>query len=67
MGFQDVVFLSSGACFYTTFLKHCDRGESLVTTTCLITVVGVIKGMLPVKYFCSNNASFCVNLISCRS
>ena len=46
MGFQDVAFLSSRAGFCITFLKNHGRGESLRTTTCLITVVGVSKGML---------------------
>ena len=49
MDFQDVAFLP----FYTTFLKHCGRGEVLGTATCLNTVVGVSNGMLTVKYFCS--------------
>ena len=40
------------------FLKNCDRGESHSITTCLKTVVGVSKGMLPVEYFYSNKASF---------
>ena len=40
MGFQDVAFLSSRASFYTTFLKNCGSGESLMTTTCLKNVVG---------------------------
>ena len=49
-GFQDVEYLPSRASFFTTFLKNCGRGESLRTTTCLKAVVGVSKGMLPVKY-----------------
>ena len=44
MGFQDVVLLPSRASFSTTFLKNCGRGESLGTTTCLITVVGGKQG-----------------------
>ena len=44
--------------FSTIFLKNFGRGESLVTTTCLKTVVGVNKGMLPVKYFCYDKVSF---------
>ena len=51
MSVQDTAFLLPEAFTSTTFLKHCGRGESLGTTTCLITVVGVSKGMLPVKYF----------------
>ena len=31
---------------------------------CLETVVGVSKGMLPEKSFCSNKASFCVSQFS---
>ena len=58
MGFQDVLFLSSRASFSTTFLKNCCRGEGLRTTTCLKVVVGLSKGMLPVKYFCFNKAIF---------
>ena len=58
-GFQDVAFLPLRASFFfTTFFIHCCRGESFRTTTCLKTVVGVCKDMLPVKYFCSNKACF---------
>ena len=32
-------------------MKSCGRGESLQTTTCLKTVVGVSKGMHPAKHF----------------
>ena len=67
MGFQDVSFLPSRPGLYTTFLTNCGRGESLGTITCLRTVVGVSKGMLPVKYFHSNKASFRVSRISWRS
>ena len=42
----------------TTFPKHCGRGESTGTTTCLRSMVGVSKDMLPVKDFCSNKAFF---------
>ena len=58
IGSHDVAFLPSRASFSTTFLKNCGRGESLRTTTCLEAVVGVSTGMLPVKYFCYNKASF---------
>ena len=58
MAFQDVTLLPSGASFSATFPKNYGRCESLVTTTCLETVVGVSKGMFPVIYFCSNKASF---------
>ena len=54
MGFQNIAFLPSRASFPTTFLKNCGRGECLVTITCLKTIVGVSKGVLHVKYFCSN-------------
>ena len=40
MAVQDVASLPSEASFSATFLKHCGRGESLGTTTCLRTVVG---------------------------
>ena len=46
MDFQDVAFLPSKPSFSITFLKNCGRGENLVTTTCLRTVVEVGKGML---------------------
>ena len=59
--FQDVMFLPSCASSSTTFLNNCGEGECLVTTTCVKTVVGVSKGMLSVKYFCSNKAYFCVS------
>ena len=49
MDFQDVAFLFSRASFSTTFPQNCDGGESLRTTTCHKNVVGVSKGMLPVK------------------
>ena len=62
MGFQDVAFLPTQAYFSTTFLRSCGSGECLGTTTCHKTMVGVGKDMLPVKYFCSNKASYCVKL-----
>ena len=64
MAFQDVAFLFSWDSFSTKFLKKCDRGESLRTTACPKTVVGVSKGMIHVKYFRSNKSSFCVCRIS---
>ena len=67
LGFQDVAFLPYRASFYTTFIKHCGRGEGLWTTTCLKLWLGVSKGMLPVRYFRFNEASFCVSQISLRS
>ena len=58
---QDVVFLSSRATFYAAYLRHCGRGEGLMSTTCVRTVVGVSKGMLPVRHLHSNIASCCVS------
>ena len=58
MSFQDVVFLSFGASSSTTFLTSCGGGEILGTIPCLKTVVVVSKGMLPVRYLCSNKATF---------
>ena len=49
MGFQGVAFLPSRATFSTIFLKKCGIGENLGTTTYPKSVVGVSKGMLPVK------------------
>ena len=49
MGVQDVAFMPPGACFYNTFLRRCGRGYGLVTAKCHETVVGAIKGMLPVE------------------
>ena len=62
MGIYDAALLPSRASIPTTFLKICGRGESLVTTICLKTVVGVNKGMLPVRYFYSIQASFFVSV-----
>ena len=50
-----------GASVSTRFLKNCGRGDGLGITTCLTTVVCVSKGMLHVRYFCSNNALTCVS------
>ena len=63
MGFQDVAFLPSRDVFPPHFMKHCGRGESLGTTTCLKIVFLVSKGMLPVKYFCSTKPLSCVSRI----
>ena len=67
MGFHDVAFLPPRANFPPTFLNNCHRGDSLITTTCLKTVIMVSNGTLPVKYFSSNKASFCVSGMSWRS
>ena len=40
-GLLDVAFLLLRASFYATFLKNSGRAESLSTTTCLMTMVGV--------------------------
>ena len=64
MDFQDLEFLPSGDSFYTSFLKYCDRGKSLRQPHILKLWFGVSKGMFPVRYFCSNKASFCVTQIS---
>ena len=62
MDFLDVEFPPSRTSFSTTFLENCGIDESLGTTTCLKTVVGVRKVLLPVKYLCSNKASsLCVS------
>ena len=45
--------------FFTTIHKNCGRGESLGTNTYPKAVVGVSKGMLPVKHLRSNKSSFC--------
>ena len=47
MGFLDVAFVPSRASFSATFLKHCGRGESLGTTTCLQTVFVGRQGYSP--------------------
>ena len=59
-----ISFLPYRASFFTTFLNNCGGGESLGTTTCPKTVVVLSKGMLHVKYFHSNKASF-FHKISC--
>ena len=51
MGFQDMLFLPSLASVCTMFPENCDRGYILGTATCLMTMVGVSKFMLPVRYF----------------
>ena len=51
MSFWDVALLSYRASIPTTFLKHCSRGESLATATCLGAVVGGKQGHAPCKVF----------------
>ena len=53
------------ACMYIFVLYICYI--HVLCTTCLKTVVGASKGMVPVKYFCSNKASFCVSGMSWSS
>ena len=67
MGFKDVVFLPHRVGFYITFLEKCGRGESLESTTSLITVVGRKQGHAPCKHFFFNKAFFCVRRMSWRS
>ena len=60
-GHHVAMFSSSGACFYTTFLKKCGRGYGFRTAMCALPhvlelLVGVSKGTFPVKYFCPWNA-----------
>ena len=57
IGFQDVAFLPTRACFGTTFLETEGRDESLRTTMCLKTVVGGKQGHVPCKALCFNTAS----------
>ena len=49
MGFLEIAFMPSRASFSTTFLKNCGRCESLWTTTCLKTAVGVKQGHAPCR------------------
>ena len=56
MGSQDVAFLHSRSGFFTTFRKNCGRGENLQTAHVIKLWLRVSKGMLSIKYFCSNIA-----------
>ena len=47
MAFQHAAFLPSLASFSTTFIVNGGSGERVVTTTCLITVVGAKEGHAP--------------------
>ena len=58
MSFLDVAFLPSRASFPATFLTNGGRDGGLVTTTCPKAVVGGMQWHAPVKYICSNKASF---------
>ena len=66
MGFQDVVILPSRASFSTIFFENCGNGEGLRSIKCLKVVIGVSKGMLHGKYFCSTNPPSCDIRISWR-
>ena len=44
-----MMYLTSQACFSTTFLKNCCRGDSLRTTTCPKTVFGGKQWHAPCK------------------
>ena len=60
MSFQYVVFLPSLASFCTAFLKHFMVEVNTLGPPHVIKLrLGLSKGMLPVRYFCSNNSSLC--------
>ena len=61
MSFQDVAFLSSQASFTPHFLTIVVEVKVSGQAHVLILWLGVSNGILPVKYFCSNKAAFCVN------
>ena len=64
MNFMDVALLPSRANFSTTFLKNCGRGEILVSTTYLITVVGDRQRHAPCKILLlQQSLIFCVSQI----
>ena len=63
MGFQDVVFLPSRACFSTTFLKNCGRGDSLRTTTCLRNVDVGKQVLAHCKIFLFQQSLFFVSVL----
>ena len=66
-GFSGRNVLALPSLFYATFLKNCGRDVSLGLPHVLKLWLGVSNGMLPVKYFNSNKASFCISQISLRS
>ena len=61
MSFCDVAFLSSRANFSTIFLNSCGQVKASTPPHVIGLWLRVIKGMLPVEYFCSYKASFCVS------
>ena len=58
MGFQDVEFLLSRANFPPHFLALVVEVKASGAPHVLKLLLGVSKGMLPVRYFCSNNIFF---------
>ena len=62
MRLQDVAFLPSKASLPTMFLKHCGRGESLGTITCLKTVVGGKQGHALCKILSLQQSPFLVSV-----
>ena len=61
MGCQDVAFLPSQASFPPHFLRTVVEVKASRQPHVLKSWLGVSKGVLRVKYFCSNKASFCVS------
>ena len=61
MSFQDAAFLPSRASFPPHFLKIVVGVNVLGPPHVLILWLWVSKGMLPVSFFHSNKASFCVS------
>ena len=67
MGFLDVAFLPSRASFPPHFLNIVVEVKALRQPHVLSLWLGVSKGIFPMKYFFSNNASFCISRISWKS
>ena len=57
-GFQNVVFLPSRTSFPPHFIKIVVELNTLGLPHVLKQLLGESKGILPVKYFCSNKAFF---------
>ena len=62
MTFQDVAFLSPRACFLPHFLLIVVEVKAFGPPHVSNMWLGVSKCMLPVKYFCTNKASFLCQL-----
>ena len=62
MGFQDVAFLSSQACFTPHFLKIVVEVKASGQPCVLKLWLGVSSNILPDKYFCCNKDSFLCQL-----